>query len=430
MVKITSWGRLKFSEHEVYSIHDRRTLPQILSQTQPGIAYGMGGSYGDACLNSGGVLWRMTDLDRFISLDETTGRLVCEAGICLGEIQRLTIPRGWTLPVTPGTQWITVGGAIANDVHGKNHHRFGTFGDHVRHLTLVRTNGDVIECSPTLQPDWFSATIGGLGLTGVVLTAEIQLSPIPGSCVVMESQPYYHIQDFFKLADAAESQWEHTVAWIDACSLQGRGIWMQANHCSEKYTICPVRSLSIPFSPPTSLFPASWLKVLNTMYFRIRQYKQGRRTLQYDHFLYPLDSIRHWNRLYGPKGFYQYQSVVPKSRAEDAIKAMLKTITQSGNSSFITVLKTFGDKLPRGLLSFTRPGVTLAMDFHNRDASTLNLFKRLDAIVQEAGGRIYLAKDARMSQVFFEASYPNVSQFLAFRDPGISSQLSRRLMGF
>lgn len=373
----------------------------------------------------------MQGLDRFIRLDDTSGRLLCEAGVLLRDIQQVAIPRGWRLPVTPGTQFVTVGGAIANDVHGKNHHAQGCFGDHVRSLSLLRTDGTHIECGPDHNPQWFAATVGGIGLTGCILTAEIQLSRTPGPWLETESIPYDNLAEFFRLSDASEADWEHTVSWIDCLSGgKGRGLFLRGNHAQiAGEPQFKKRALAIPVEPPVSLVNGVSLRLFNTAYYHLGKWRAGKRVQHYLPFFYPLDSIHEWNRIYGPKGFYQYQCVLPREYGEQGIAAMLDEIAKSGMGSFLAVLKTFGQRAPVGMLSFPQPGVTLALDFPNRGERTEKLFIRLDAIVAEAKGRLYLGKDARMSRKLFEAGYPRLQDFIAYRDSGISSSMSRRLMG-
>lgn len=431
MVTVSSWGRLENREHEVSVLSDRHQVAKQLKSSRPGIAYGMGRSYGDICLNPNGVLWNTTGLDRFISFDEDTGRLLCEAGVLLGDIQRLAIPRGWILPVTPGTQIVTVGGAIASDVHGKSHHVLGSFGDHVQKIRLARTDGSIIECGPGLLPEWFSATVGGLGLTGVITEAEIQLRRVAGPWLDSETVPFANLDEFFGLSDDSQAGWEHIVSWIDCISGGGgRGIFMRGNPCDANPRPVPKgRKLTMPFVPPLSLVNRLSLRPFNMAYFNLKKWQAGRETVHYEPFFYPLDNLLEWNRMYGPKGFFQYQSVVPRGLGRDAVRAMLDAVARSGDGSFLAVLKTFGDRQAVGMMSFPQPGVTLAMDFPNKGQRTLKLFERLDAIVREAGGRIYLAKDARMPRDLFEAGYPCLAEFLRYRDPGISSALSRRLIG-
>lgn len=430
MVTVSSWGRLTNWEHEVRILSDRNYVARQLKGSQPGIAHGMGRSYGDVCLNPDGVLWKTTGLDRFISFDVNTGRLVCEAGVLLSDIQRRTIPCGWTLPVTPGTQMITVGGAVANDVHGKNHHVLGSFGDHVQRIRMTRTDGTDIECGPKLLPDWFSATVGGIGLTGVITEVEIQLRKIAGPWLVTETIPYSNPEEFFHLADDAEADWEHTVSWIDCLSSDGRGLFMRGNPIDAPSRPIPGgRKLTMPFTPPISLVNKLSLRLFNAAYFNLKKCQTGKSLTHYEPFFYPLDNLQSWNRIYGPKGFFQYQSVVPREVGSDALHAMLGEIARTGDGSFLAVLKTFGNRQAVGMMSFPKPGVTLALDFPNKGNRSHKLFKRLDSIVREAGGRIYLAKDARMPRDLFESGYPRLNEFLTYRDPGISSAMSRRLIG-
>lgn len=432
MRTVSSWGRLSADAHYVIGLNDPTKIKDIISSgPRPGVAYGMGRSYGDACLNPEGSLWVTTGLDHFITFDDSTGRIVCEAGVLLRDIQRLAIQRGWILPVTPGTQMVTVGGAIANDVHGKNHHVLGAFGDHVQGITLIRTNGEVIFCGPYERPDWFSATVGGLGLTGVITQAEIQLRRVSGPWLDTETVPYTNLDEFFLLADYSEADWEHTVSWIDCISGGGgRGLFMRGNPTDTGQRLEPKgRRLTMPLVPPFSLVNRLSLRPFNITYYNLKKWQAGRTIAHYESFFYPLDNLLEWNRMYGPNGFFQYQSVVPRDVGQDAVQAMLKEISRFGDGSFLAVLKTFGNRQPVGMLSFPQPGVTFALDFPNHGERTHKLFDRLDAIVREARGRIYPAKDARMPRDLFEIGYPRLNEYLQYRDPGISSGLSRRLMG-
>ena len=429
-MKVSSWGRLSADDHSVVRLADRAQVANVLCRGAPGASFGMGRSYGDACLNPGGTLWKTTGLDRFISFDDAMGRLVCEAGVLLRDIQRMAVPRGWMLPVTPGTQLATVGGAVANDVHGKNHHVFGSFGDHVVKLRLVRTDGEIIECGPDLNPDWFFATVSGLGLTGVIVVVELQLRRVDGPWLQSEIVPFLGLGEFLHLADTSEAEWEYTVSWIDCLSGAAvRGLFMRANHCDRPGSTRRATHLNMPITPPISLVNSLTLKPFNWAYYIATKRKAGGAVCHYEPFFYPLDNVQNWNRMYGPSGFYQYQSVVPRSESLSAIENMLGEIARSGQGSFLAVLKTFGNKISKGMLSFPRPGITLALDFPNQGAKTLALFDRLDAVVRDAGGRIYPAKDARMPRDLFESGYPRFSEFRAYRDPGISSAMSRRLMG-
>jgi FAD/FMN-containing dehydrogenase len=433
---------LSYELHDVQVLTDRTQVTPIITAHQPGLAFGNGRSYGDVGLNPQGFLWHTAGLNKLMSFDDVTGRLVCEGGVLLRDIQRLFVPRGWMLPVTPGTQLITVGGAIANDVHGKNHHAVGSFGDHVLRVTLARTSGEVLELDWDTSPELLSATVGGLGLTGVVVSAELQLRRVGSPWLQTETLPYQGLPDFFKLADASEHDWEHTVSWIDCLSGPSlRGIFMRGNHLSKAQsearptlrsavTAQQRKPLSMSFVPPLSLVNSVSLKLFNLSYYELQKLKSGFDVAHYEPFFYPLDNLQHWNRMYGPRGFYQYQSVVPRDCGEAAVQAMLDAISASGEGSFLAVLKTFGNRIGKGLLSFPMPGVTLALDFPNRGERTLRLFNKLDAIVREAGGRLYMAKDARMPRDLFEVGYPRLSEFLKHRDKGISSGMSRRLMEY
>ena len=309
MRPVSSWGRLSAEPHQVVDLSDIAALVDQMRGMGPVIPLGMGRSYGDACLNPGGTLLGTARLDRFHSFDPETGRLVCEAGVQLRDIQRFMLPRGWSLPVIPGTQIVSVGGAIANDVHGKNHHRVGSFGHHVRNLTLVRTDGQAIDCGPGVNPDLFAATVGGIGLTGLIATAELQLQPVAGPWLDTEILPYRSLDEFLTLADDSESLWEHTVSWLDCTAgRRTRGIFLRANPAVDQAGKPPVPSRrAVPLTPPLSLFNRLTLPVFNTLYYHLNAHRGGSRRRPFDTFLFPLDDVQDWNRLYGPRGFYQYQ---------------------------------------------------------------------------------------------------------------------------
>jgi FAD/FMN-containing dehydrogenase len=433
LTPITSWGKLTNDFHRVVSYKDSSHFINFikLNPQYRHLAYGMGRSYGDICLNSDGILWQTTGLNHFIRFNSTTGRLLCEAGVLLRDIQEFFIPKGWMLPVTPGTQMVTVGGAIANDIHGKNHHSLGSFGDHINLIKLQRTDGSTLECGPLQNPEWFAATVGGLGLTGIISEAEIQLKPTIGPWLDSEIIAYKHLSEFFHLADSSEANWEHTVSWIDCMSSSHRGIFMRANPNQDLKMIFPNKvGVKMPFTPPISLINRFTLSPFNALYYNLKRSQSGKDIVHHEQFFYPLDKLLEWNRMYGPKGFYQYQSVIPRAVGQDATQEMLNEIRKSGEGSFLGVLKTFGNRYSVGMLSFPFPGVTLALDFPNHGSTTHKLFERLDAIVRDAKGRLYLAKDARMPRELFESGYPKLCEFLKYRDPRISSELSRRLMGY
>lgn len=428
---VASWGRLSREGHRVVGLHDRQRVGEVMrGSALPGIVFGNGRSYGDVCLNPGGTLWTTRGLDRFIAFDIEAGVIECEAGVLLKEIIDVALPRGWFPPVVPGTQFVTVGGAIANDVHGKAHHVAGSFGDHVLAFELLRTDGSVLQCSRDGNRDWFAATVGGLGLTGVITRARLRLRRVQGPWLDAETIPFESLERFFELSSAAGHRFEYTVAWIDcARGGSGRGVFFQGNHSARPDAAPARRARTFPITPPVSLVNKVSLRVFNRLYYTLQKARQGCGEQHYVPFFFPLDNLLEWNRIYGPRGFYQYQSVVPPPAALDATRSMLREIAASGLGSFLAVLKTFGDRPAPGMLSFPMAGTTLALDFPNNGERTLKLFDRLNAIVREAGGRLYPAKDACMPRDMFERGYPLLSEFLRFRDPGISSAMSRRLLG-
>jgi len=428
--RVASWGRLSNEPHSVVPLLDRTRLQLPLrGPDDRGLAHGNGRSYGDACLNAGRTLWRTRGLDRFIAFDATNGILECEAGVLLKDIIEVVLPHGWFLPVTPGTQFVTLGGAIASDVHGKNHHAGGTFGDHVESLLLHRTDGTSITCGPVAQREWFQATVAGLGLTGVIVQARLKLKKVPGPWLHSEALPFHSLDEFFSLSAQSERSWEYSVAWIDCVGARGRGVFFRGNHGQHHEATPRTRSRAMPFTPPVSLVNRWSLRAFNAIYFRAHELAKGHKAVHYASFFYPLDHVLNWNRIYGRKGFYQYQCVVPRLVEQAATHELLAAIADSGMGSFLAVLKTFGERVGAGLLSFPMAGTTLALDFANQDERTARLFDRLNSIVLAAGGRIYPAKDACMTRELFERGYPRLAEFMPFRDPRISSGMSRRLLG-
>jgi FAD/FMN-containing dehydrogenase len=434
-----SWGRVVRAAHDVARPRFQDELGAVVAKTatRPGraLAVGLGRSYGDSSLNPGGAVIAMSSLDRIDSFNCTTGVVRADAGVSLDTLIRVGLPRGFFPPVVPGTRFITLGGAIANDVHGKNHHRAGTLGNHVRRLALRRTNGDVHELYPNHPSGLFEATLGGLGLTGIIEWAEIALNRVPSSAIDAETIAFDSLSDFFALARESEPSHEYTVAWIDCTGLGrslGRGIFTRGNHASEpsadvRQARGRVPCCAIPFECPAFTLGPLTLKVLNNAYFAMNKARAGKRRVDYGSFFFPLDGIAHWNRLYGRPGMYQYQCLVPPGTAPDAVAELLSQIAKCGEGSILAVLKTFGDQPSLGLLSFARPGTTLALDFRNRGQSTLTLLARLDAVVREVGGRLYPAKDGRIPAAMFAASFPRLSEFIPHVDPGLSSAFWRRV---
>lgn len=407
-------------------------LAPLPKSNLPLLVYGNGRSYGDVCLNDGGHILLARGLDRFIAFDTEQGILRAEAGVLLSEVLDLIVPKGWFLSVTPGTRFVTLGGAVANDVHGKNHHRAGTFGHHVRAFELVRSDGSRRVCSPTENPDWFAATIGGLGLTGLITWVEIQLRAIAGPWIQAESRRFGTLDYFFTLSEALDRNHEFTVAWVDCASRGaklGRGILLSGDFApGSSGTGKPPQAhgrFTIPVTPPLSLINTLSLKAFNALYYRK---PEGAFLSHYAPFFYPLDGIGNWNRIYGPKGFLQYQCVLPPAVAEPALRDLLGHIAASGEGSFLAVLKRFGNKTSPGLLSFPQPGVTIALDFPFKGEATLHLLDSLDDVVAAAGGALYPAKDARMTPEFFwQANNNKMDKFMPFRENKFRSMLSNRL---
>lgn len=436
-----SWGRVLREPHQTLGLGSRH---QPLPMPQDGgsvLPFGNGRSYGDSNLNPGGALLLGGQLDRFIAFDPATGILRCEGGVLLSSIIQLVLPQGWFLPVTPGTQFVTVGGAIANDVHGKNHHVAGSFGNHVSQFELLRSDGTRLVCSPEQNADWYAATIGGLGLTGLITWAEIPLRRVANPFLNTESIRFHSLEEFFELSQASEQDFEYTVSWIDcafAGKRLGRGLFNRANHAPAVLDLSQVPSglapslaeagMRVPLTPPISLINTLSLKSFNTLYFNKQRSDVVSGLQHYRPFFYPLDALREWNRIYGPSGFYQYQCVVPPERALPATRLLLEAIASSGMGSFLAVLKQFGSPASRGMLSFPEPGTTLALDFPNKGPRLFKLFERLDRIVQDAGGRLYPAKDGRMGAAIFKGGYPRWSEFASYVDPRFESGLWRRVM--
>jgi len=427
-----SWGRYPKTTETIKRL-TWSTEPLPANGDDKLLPYGMGRSYGDVCLNNCGTLLVTTALDHILAFDEQIGLLRCESGISLDEVLRFLVPRGWFLPTTPGTKFVTLGGAIANDIHGKNHHHSGTFGCHVTRFELLRSNGERFICSREKNPEWFAATIGGLGLTGLITWAEFKVRRIANSFIEMESIKFRDLDEFFAITKESDQDYEYTVSWQDCLAKAktlGRGIFMRGNHAkagAPDLSLHPKPGITVPFDFPSIALNQVSIKLFNTLYYARLRRRLTKSIVHYNPFFYPLDSINKWNRIYGSRGFFQYQFVVPFSEDNRAIRAILKEISESGQASFLAVLKTFGDIRSPGLLSFPMPGVTLALDFPNRGEESFVLFEKLDRLVIEAGGRIYPAKDARMSAATFQASYPQWKKLIQYIDPAFSSSFWRRV---
>lgn len=397
-------------------------------------------SYGDEVLCPDGRYIRTTRCDRILGIDTAEATVTAESGIRMDVLEQRMAPLGLMIPVMPGTSFLTLGGAIANDVHGKNHHAAGTFGCFVRKFALLRTSGETLMCSPSENPDYFAATIGGMGLTGAIVWATIGLRRVAVPILRVTSQRMRNLSEFFSIDAHNRDQHEYTVAWIDCLATGrslGRGIYSVADPLETSTSTSTaaaaaklrhatkVHRLGVPFQLPASPVNRAIVEAMNFLYYHM--HRTPVRHVRFRDWLYPLDSINHWNRLYGRRGFCQFQCVVPSLGAQRAITELLKTISLRGQGSFLAVLKNFGDKPSPGLMSFPMPGTTLALDFPNRGTTTRELLLELCRITLHAGGRLYPAKDAHSSSDSLEAGYPNFERFKRLIDPGLESLMSRRL---
>jgi FAD/FMN-containing dehydrogenase len=443
--ELTGWGKYPKIEGHVYRPENIEDIQELFSAhpDRHYIARGLGRSYGDTALSEDGLIL-MTRLNHFISFDPTTGVLEAEAGVSLEDISKTFVPQGFFLPVTPGTKFITLGGAIANDVHGKNHHVDGCFSNFVISFTLMLANGDIIECSREQNEEIFWATVGGIGLTGLILTVKLKLRPIETAYIEVTYRKAKNIYEALEMFSETDDHYQYSVAWIDCLSTGnslGRSVLMQGNHATEKKLaeyknvaqplwIKPQRKLTVPFELPSFTLNYWTIKAFNAMYSRL--YKDGTTKIEsYDKYFYPLDGVNHWNRAYGRKGFIQYQVVLPPETSKEALIEMLKRFSQTKRSSFLAVLKSSGAQ-NQGMLSFPFSGHTLALDIPIRNNHLFSFLKEMDEWVLQMGGRIYLAKDSLVSPEHFALMYPRLSEFkeiIRSLDPNerFASAMSKRL---
>ena len=432
---ILSWGRAHRGEHEAH-------LPSYLDQVELAplaaaspnrriLAHGLGRSYGDSPLNEGGALIITARLDRVLAVDWASGWIRAESGLTLDQLMRLAVPHGWFPPVTPGTKFVTLGGAVANDVHGKDHHIAGSFGAHVLAIGLRRSDGQDLRLARDENPELFALTIGGLGLTGFITWVEFRMTAIPSAEMVVERFRVPGIESFFELSEES-AEWPYAVAWVDCFPPKrslGRGIFMRARF-AEGAVRAPHRERRIPWpcETPSILLNRVTIGAFNRLYYSLS--RTGMQSgAHYDSYFFPLDAIMNWNKLYGARGFFQHQSMIPPETGRRGVTKLLEVIRESGQGSFLAVMKTHGHERSPGRLTFGGPGVSLALDFANKGAGTLALLERLDAIVRDHGGRLYPAKDGRMSGEFFRESYRAWEDLEAVRDPVFSSSFWRRVTG-
>lgn len=416
--ELTGWGRFPRAASTLETPRDEAALARLVAGG-PVIARGAGRAYGDSAV-APGITLDMRHFNRMLSFDPSSGRLVAEAGVTLDEIIATFLPRGWFPTVTPGTRFVTLGGAIAADVHGKNHHRDGSFGATLDWVDLMGPDGSVRRCGPGQDPDLFGWTLGGMGLTGIVLRASLRLSPVETGWIRQTTRVAGTL-------DAAMEAFEtgldapYSVAWID-CTARGGALGRSLVYLGWPATRSeignrprfplPRRRISVPFTSPLPLFGRLSAPLLNRAYFRRGARGDDTSLVDWDSYFYPLDAIGHWNRLYGPRGFMQFQCALPLEHARAGLHALLEQISQSGQASTLSVLKRFGPQ--NSPVSFPMEGYTLALDFP-RNKATQALLPRLDRIVLDHGGRFYLAKDSRMSAATLEQSDPRMAAFARWR---------------
>lgn len=459
---ITGWGNLAAVRAPVFRpdrVNDLRRT--VAANRGTLISRGLGRSYGDAAVNAGGIVSHIC-LNRFLAFDEAQGIIECEAGVTFDELIGVALARGFFPAVTPGTRHITVGGAIAADVHGKNHHRDGSFAECLLDFRLLTASGDVLRCSRHENAQAFWATLGGMGLTGAIVDARFRLRPVESAYLTVDYQRTADLDQSLEAFSSGDAGYQYSVAWIDCLARGrslGRSVLMRGNHAPATElpksrrvgiahpTKCQIgsrvgpnsiegplnvlsrRRKSVPcFLPGAVLNPWS-VRAFNSLYYH--RHRDGRALVDYDTFFYPLDAVNHWNRIYGRRGFLQYQAALPTTTSRSGLIALLEAISSSRQASFLAVLKTFGPA-NAGLLSFPIAGSTLAVDFPNTGSAIVELLDALDEIVIAHGGRVYLAKDARMSRANFDAMYPRADEFRNVKsaldpDGRFDSSLARRL---
>ena len=435
MTPLSGWGGVTAPGVELLS-EDLEAITRDVSLTR-----GLGRSYGDSSLPppSHAVVAATPLADRLLAFDESTGDLRAEAGYSVHDLMARFLPRGWCTPVSPGTQFVTLGGMVAADVHGKNHHRDGTIGKHVRRLRLRVGTGAIVECSPTIEPELFAATIGGMGLTGHILEVTIRLVRVPSPWIMGFAHRISDIDEYMTALKQAASEWPYTMGWIDCLSRgrhMGRGVlyagrWATAAEAPRHFPKPPAR-LAVPFVCPSWVMSRPVGRIVNELIYRSHRRQPRVALLNPQQFFYPLDSIRHWNRLYGRRGFTQHQCVLPEAAGPGAVRGLVELLTRLGGSTFLCVIKDCGDE-GTGLLSFPRRGTSIALDLPIRD-NTQRLIDDLNDFVVGAGGRVYLAKDAFTRPAHFHAMEPRLAAFDTVRrrwDPDrvIRSAQSIRLFG-
>jgi decaprenylphospho-beta-D-ribofuranose 2-oxidase len=435
-INLTGWGRT--SGGAMTACRPER-VSELRERVREGpadggrIAYGAGRAYGDAALNSQGRVILTRRLNRMLAFDDDSGVLESEPGVTFNDLLAVFLQRGWLVPATPGTAFATLGGAVANDIHGKNHDRVGSFGDHLAWIDLMLPSGEIVRTTDSERPELFRATIAGLGLTGVIVGIGLRLMRVPSSAVRVRERRCRDLDAFLAALAEVRQRATYSVGWIDGLAKGrelGRGLLEEAEPATETVTDTPQRARRVPMDAPGSLLNPITIGLFNAAYYRRVPVGGRERIVPYRRFLYPLDAISDWNRIYGRGGFFQFQCVLPDASAPRGIRLLLEEIAGSGRASFLAVLKTLGAE-GRGYLSFPMRGYTLALDFPRR-GGVEDVLRRLERLTLDHGGRIYLAKDAVLSPEGFRAMYPKLPEFQAVLDAidpeqRLNSDMARRL---
>ena len=439
---ISGWGRYPV---EVCELARPERYSELKPSSETVIVRGQGRSYGDASLNADGRVILSERINRILEFDPDSGLMRAEAGATLKDILDIAVPRGWFLPVTPGTKYVSLGGCVAADVHGKNHHCGGAFSAYVQDIEMILADGTRTRCAAGHHPELFWATVGGMGLTGIIGEVTLRLLRIESAKMLVQHRAGAGLEASFRLLDGIDFDDVYTVAWIDCLARNGslgRSIVMRGHHATLSELPAEDRAQPLarsarprrrlPLDLPSWVLNPLTVGTFNHLYYWSQTAKRKPVLADYDPYFYPLDAVEDWNRLYGRSGFLQYQCVLPTAGAFDGMRKILELLAASQRASFLAVLKRFG-AASNGMLSFPLPGYTLALDLPVRDTGLFELLDRLDEVVVAAGGRVYLAKDCRLTPKTFRAMYPRFGEWLAVKrrvDPAnrFSSGLSRRLL--
>lgn len=421
-MKLGGWGRYPLIETKLKSPSSIEELVQEISKKNL-IARGNGRSYGDSAVNKSNTI-SMKKFNRIIEFNDGTGLLVTESGVLLSEIINSFLPKGWFPMVTPGSKFVTVGGMVACDVHGKNHHKEGSFGDYIEWLEIITASGEIKRCSKKENSELFNWTIGGMGLTGIIINVAFYLRPVSSSWIrqkIIAAKNIDHVFEIFeKTLDIT-----YSVAWIDCFSGKnklGRSLVTLGEHAnlsdlhnnkkSKPFSVKNKNKFKVPFFLPSFILNSLTIKIFNSLYYFLGSLKKGYKIIDYDTFFYPLDYIFNWNKIYGRRGFAQYQCVIPLKNALQGVRELLETISNSNSNSFLAVLKRFGKQ--KGHLSFPIEGYTLSLDFPITNKN-LDLMNKLDEVTIKYEGQFYLAKDSRLNKEIFKRSDTKFAKYSRFR---------------